>query len=480
VSTRSDDRAPALAGPDRPVLRRPDPAELVARVALARRDLLLRVHRHRLGREDLEDCYSQATLELVQRARSGGGFDGPAHVAHAAEQKFLSRIHDRRRALEGRSPMEAALGQAAPLETPDGGGEFADPGMGVEDQVAMRAELAMLREIAAELTEDMRLVLAHQVGLGTECQAFCQQYGWSAEKFRKVAQRARRRLLALSDEQATGERCRRLETDLLAYVSHVADTEQRARVTTHFRNCPACRRRARELRAQERGLLALLPGGLEAGVTGGAIGSAAGGGAAAAGGGAAVGGGIAAWAPSGVVGIKIGVFAVCLAGLAGGGVALCRGGSLTRFWDHRAHHQRVVAHAAPTRRQHPVVLARPADLGLIAAPARVPAVAPPSVALPSPDATSPRSAAALARREFGFGALTNAAPVPLQVSARTARHRHRRRRRREAHAAVSLAPAQSPPVGPSPSVTRPSTPTHAPSESGTAANSSGEFGFESG
>jgi hypothetical protein len=51
-----------------------DPAEEVAIVACARRELLLRVHRHRLRREDLEDCYSQATLELVTHARSGGGF----------------------------------------------------------------------------------------------------------------------------------------------------------------------------------------------------------------------------------------------------------------------------------------------------------------------------------------------------------------------------------------------------------------------
>src|SRR4051794_10612339 len=39
-----------------------DPAELVAHVSALKRDVLLRVHRHRLGFEDLEDCYSQATL----------------------------------------------------------------------------------------------------------------------------------------------------------------------------------------------------------------------------------------------------------------------------------------------------------------------------------------------------------------------------------------------------------------------------------
>jgi hypothetical protein len=38
-------------------------------VARARRELLLRAYRHQLRPEDLEDCYSQATLELVVYAR---------------------------------------------------------------------------------------------------------------------------------------------------------------------------------------------------------------------------------------------------------------------------------------------------------------------------------------------------------------------------------------------------------------------------
>jgi hypothetical protein len=48
--------------------------EEVAAVASARRDLMLRVHAFRLRREDLEDCYGQATLELMLRVRKGGVF----------------------------------------------------------------------------------------------------------------------------------------------------------------------------------------------------------------------------------------------------------------------------------------------------------------------------------------------------------------------------------------------------------------------
>jgi hypothetical protein len=51
-----------------------DPAEAVAAVAAAKREVLLRVHRHRLRREDLEDAYAQASLELVVLARRGRPF----------------------------------------------------------------------------------------------------------------------------------------------------------------------------------------------------------------------------------------------------------------------------------------------------------------------------------------------------------------------------------------------------------------------
>ena len=85
-------------------------------MARAKRELLLRVHRHRLRREDLEDCYSQATLELVAHARRGGRFASRLHLANVLEQRFLSRIRDRRRALSGRSPMQAALEAAMSLD----------------------------------------------------------------------------------------------------------------------------------------------------------------------------------------------------------------------------------------------------------------------------------------------------------------------------------------------------------------------------
>ena len=66
-----------------------DPAELVAHVSAVRRDVLLRVHRHRLGFEDLEDCFSQATLELIMRARTcARAFVSEAHIANALEQRF--------------------------------------------------------------------------------------------------------------------------------------------------------------------------------------------------------------------------------------------------------------------------------------------------------------------------------------------------------------------------------------------------------
>lgn len=177
-----------------------DPAEQVALVARARRELLLKAHRHRLGREDLEDCYSQATLELIARARRGGTFAGAAHIANALEQRFLSRVLDMRRALSGRSPLQAALYGALPI-APCGedGWEPADPRASVEERVMLRGQLEWLTGVAGELTPDQRLVLACQVGLQMSSTEFCSQFGWSAEKYRKVAQRARARLRRLAE-----------------------------------------------------------------------------------------------------------------------------------------------------------------------------------------------------------------------------------------------------------------------------------------
>jgi DNA-directed RNA polymerase specialized sigma24 family protein len=169
----------------------------VALVSRAKREVLLRVHRHRLRREDLEDCYSQATLELVAHARGGGRFAGPKHVANALEQRFLSRVHDRRRALSGRSPMHAALETSLPLHCSETERlDVIDLRAELEALVMLRQELRRVQALAMQLAPDQRLVLAAQIG-GVDRGEFRRRYGWSAEKYRKVAQRARARLKAL-------------------------------------------------------------------------------------------------------------------------------------------------------------------------------------------------------------------------------------------------------------------------------------------
>jgi len=178
-----------------------DPAQEVAAVASAKRELLLRIHRHRLRREDLEDCLAQATLELLTHARRGGAFANRAHLANVLELRFLSRVRDRRRALGGRSPMQAALEGAIPLGA---GGEqdisIVDMRAEVEKLVMLRHELRRMERLAHELSEDQRLVLAHQLALdGRSKQELCRRLGWSSEKYRKVAQRARARLRSLME-----------------------------------------------------------------------------------------------------------------------------------------------------------------------------------------------------------------------------------------------------------------------------------------
>jgi DNA-directed RNA polymerase specialized sigma24 family protein len=180
---------------------RPDPAEEVALVARARRELLLRAHRHRLRSEDLEDCYSQATLELVVQARGGARFASRAHLANTLEQRFLSRIRDRRRALSGRSPMQAALETAISLGDAEAQQvAIIDMRADVEKLVLAREDLRRVQALARELTADQRLILASQLGQIGRAE-FCERWGWSTEKYRKTAQRARARLARLMLEE---------------------------------------------------------------------------------------------------------------------------------------------------------------------------------------------------------------------------------------------------------------------------------------
>ena len=175
-----------------------DPAREVARVAADKRAVLLRAYRGRLRHEDLEDCFSQATLELLLRARRGSNFESETHIANALEQKFCSRIGDRHRALGGRSAMEAALAAALPLGDPESGGvDVADPCTSTERAVEDRLQLRHVLTVAGALSYDQRLVLASQVQFDLSPREFCAHFGWSPDKYRKVAQRGRARLRAL-------------------------------------------------------------------------------------------------------------------------------------------------------------------------------------------------------------------------------------------------------------------------------------------
>jgi DNA-directed RNA polymerase specialized sigma24 family protein len=425
---------------DSMALGRGDPVEAVARVAVARRDRLLRVHRRRLRWEDLEDCYSQATLELVARAQRDP-FASPEHIVNALEQKFSSRIDDRRRAIGGRSPIEMAMARALPVDGPDGGaGELEDRGAEVVRQVADRLEVSRLREVAAELTDDQRLVLACQISLGMDCAEFCRRFGWSAEKFRKVAQRARGRLRALVAEYQVGGRCRRLEPELLAYAARAASAEQAERATAHLANCTACASHLRSLDRASRQVAAVLPapalaaqvgglaklGGLVLGARRvfGSLGRGA----------SPAGAGLAGGSAAGAGALKLGVAAACLAGAAGG-YAIC-GQGLGGHLGARAHHH---AHAAP----------RPPGRAVTASAASVSrwAGGPPATLLAS--AAAPRgpvtgaAAAAVARREFG-GRSTAATVAQREFGAASAHQASAGGSSSGAAASSSTAPAPMP------------------------------------
>jgi DNA-directed RNA polymerase specialized sigma24 family protein len=173
-------------------------------VAHASRRTLLSVHRHRLSHADLEDCYSQATVELVAQARRGElRYSSRAHLRNTLELRFASRIVDRRRALSGRSPAQAILDGAMSLgSVGEQEIELVDRRADIEQRTMLRFDLSSVERAAHTLSPDQRLVLACQIGLQMGAEEFCATFGWTLAKHRKVAQRARSRLRRLLDEPA--------------------------------------------------------------------------------------------------------------------------------------------------------------------------------------------------------------------------------------------------------------------------------------
>ena len=74
----------------------------------------------------------------------------------------------------------------------------------LEKLVMLRHDLRRIARIADELSADQRLILACQLLPARPRGDFCTRLGWSSEKYRKVAQRARARLRALIDREEGG------------------------------------------------------------------------------------------------------------------------------------------------------------------------------------------------------------------------------------------------------------------------------------
>jgi DNA-directed RNA polymerase specialized sigma24 family protein len=158
-------------------------SELIAHEALALRTTLIRAYRSRASREDLEDLYSQAVVELLARAERDPTLTSADHIRHALRQKFESRILDHHRAVAGRSPATHARARTRPLD--DTLDQHAGDRDGLDQLIA--------RETIRELTPDQQLVLASQLN-GETPRDCCGHTGWTIDKYRKTAQRARARL----------------------------------------------------------------------------------------------------------------------------------------------------------------------------------------------------------------------------------------------------------------------------------------------
>ena len=172
-----------------------DQVDLIAITAAANWTRLLRIHHHRLPAADLEDCLSQALLELLTAAEQGRTwFANGAAALTAIEIRFQSRIADRHRAINGRSPIATALRQARPLDliTDTTAGTAGDPLQHTLD----RETLAQIKRAVGELTPDQRLALLAELH-GERPGEFCARHNWSVAKYRKTLQRARNRLRLL-------------------------------------------------------------------------------------------------------------------------------------------------------------------------------------------------------------------------------------------------------------------------------------------
>ena len=173
-----------------------DPVDAIARVAITSWQRLLRIHHHRLARADLEDCLAQATLELLAAAKRGQTFPDPDAIRAALDRRLQSRITDRHRAIAGRSPITAVAHNATPLDTVTDtiGTNAGDP----VARVLASEQLGLLLRAIGELTPDQRLVLRSQIDGEERPAQFCARHGWTVEKYRKTAQRARAKLRALA------------------------------------------------------------------------------------------------------------------------------------------------------------------------------------------------------------------------------------------------------------------------------------------
>ncbi len=229
-----------------------DPARLVAEVAAEKWAVLLGSYEGRLEREELEDCLSQATLELIRGVRAGRCFEGAEHVANALELRFRSRIVDQYRARSAR-PAVVALDREG-----EEGFVLEDPAPRFEREVEARVELARLRELVGELSADEQRVLALQAA-GVSRGEICARLGWKLERYRSTARRATNKLSGLVAATDRGERCRELRLPLYAWVAGVASEQEARRLAVHVGNCPGCRAEAAALRRARQQLAELVP-----------------------------------------------------------------------------------------------------------------------------------------------------------------------------------------------------------------------------
>jgi RNA polymerase sigma factor (sigma-70 family) len=221
------------------------------------RDYVLSVLARRCGwldPSDRESLLHEAYAVFLQKERDGQldvAAMRPPQVRAYLTQTALNKAMD-----EGK---RAGRRRSVSLDDDDLGIEPADPGRGLEEQLASRFDDARVREIVAQLPERQQLVIKLRFFFNRTPQEIQRYMGITERVYRRELERATRQLAERFELVRNGTFCDSRRSLILAYVTGVAGPNRRLDARRHLESCPACASWVLELRATTHRAAAIVP-----------------------------------------------------------------------------------------------------------------------------------------------------------------------------------------------------------------------------